>query len=104
MTLKCVEGIVNLNTDCIIMVESKKHRSTIFTTSGEEYHIYSKLDDLDIMLQQYGFTRVHKSYLVNNKFMKNLCNYKLTLNNGLILNVPRTRYHYVKEVFYGINA
>lgn len=97
MTLKCVEGIVNLDIACIIMIESKKHRNTIITTK-EEYHIYCKLDDLEIMIQQYGFTRVHKSYLVNNRFMKSLCNYKLTLYNGLVLNIPRKRYHYVKEV------
>lgn len=96
--IKCVEGTVRLNADQIVMVESCKHRNTIITENGE-YHIYCKLDDIQLLLEKYGFVRAHKSYLVNVRYMKSICNYKLTLNNGDVLNIPRKRYTYVKSLF-----
>ena len=99
MYLKCVEGDIRFNTDDIILIESDKHRNLIIMRNNSIFHIYCKLDDLELILSEYGFIGVHKSYLVNLRHMIRLCNYKLTLDNNMTIRVPRGRYRYVKSKF-----
>jgi len=98
ISLKCVEGYIQFDTKDIVYIESDKHRSRLHISNGDLYHIYCKLNDLEDMLEEYGFIRVHKSYLVNKLHMKLLSNYKLLLDNNITVNVPRPRYNYVKMV------
>lgn len=99
ISLKCVEGCIRFDTKEIIYIESDKHRNRIHVVNGDLYHIYCKLNDLEDSLSEYGFIRVHKSYLVNKMHMRKLSNYKLLLDNNITVNVPRPRYNYVKMTF-----
>lgn len=65
--------------------------------------MYEKLDVLDQRLRNYDFCRIHKSFLVNLKYVKGIERYavKLTENicNKSHLSVSQSRYNNAKEQF-----
>lgn len=95
--LKCVEGERIFNKSEIIYAESEGHRCTIHHNSGD-YHIYVRLDDLE---KAFGdtFLRVHQSFLVNMEYANRISNYKLTLNNDIVLPVPKARFKQVLRTY-----
>ncbi len=95
--LKCVEGERIFNKGEIIYAESEGHRCTIHHNSGD-YHIYVRLDDLE---KAFGdtFLRVHQSFLVNMEYVNRISNYKLTLNNDIVLPVPKARFKQVLRTY-----
>lgn len=96
--MSCVEGNISMRSDEIIYIETMGHRNTIHL-SGQDYHIYEKLDTFELILKQHGFLRVHKSYLVNVRHIRNINSYVLTLDNGIRISVPKARYKEVKQEY-----
>lgn len=96
-----VEGDRALLADNILYVESRKHKAVFsYLEAGiVTYQIYDKLDTIEKRLTDYGFLRIHKSYLVNMRHIKKISNYTAVLNNGETLHVPRRRFQTVKEAF-----
>ncbi|MDE7477390.1 MAG: LytTR family DNA-binding domain-containing protein [Lachnospiraceae bacterium] len=111
VTFSFMDEETTLYTDNILYVESQKHKSFFhymkpntaasgISESGiVKYPIYEKLDCIEQRLSGYGFLRIHKSYLVNMKHIRKLCNYIAFLDTGEELPVPRLRYRAVKELF-----
>lgn len=101
VTFHFVEGEKTLYTDNILYVESRRHKSIFHDMESgmTEYQIYSKLDEIEQKLYEYGFLRIHKSYLVNMKHMRRVSNYEAMLDNGECLSVPRLRFQKVKEAY-----
>lgn len=85
--------------DNILFVESNLHK-LIFHMQGmkaDTYHMYSKLDIQEELLQKYGFCRIHKSFLVNLKYIEKLERYKAVLTTGTTLSVSKSRYKEAKN-------
>ncbi len=61
--------------------------------------MYETLNALEDRLAVNDFIRIHQSYLVNIKYIKNVVRYKVILTNGVELVIPKARYTYVKEQF-----
>jgi len=101
VTFSFLEGEKKLYTDNLLYVESRKHKLVFFYLEEEivSYQIYDKLDAIGERLEEYGFLRIHKSYLVNMKHIRRICNYKVLLDTGEDLPVPRLKYKAVKEAF-----
>ena len=51
-------------------------------------------------MQNYGFLRIHKSYLVNVKYIKQIINYAAVLQDGRELPIPREKIKLVKEKYF----
>jgi DNA-binding LytR/AlgR family response regulator len=98
MEFPFVEGSMKLYVDEIIYVETDGHKN-LFHIGSKTYNIYKKLDELTTQLQDYGFVRIHKSYLVNMRYILKISSYVVTLQNGKKLSVPRSRYQEVKRQF-----
>lgn len=96
-----VEGEKNIALDKIIYIESKLHKLEFFIMKDkiEKYSIYEKLDVVENLLKDSGFVRIHQSYLVNMKYIQVIGNYKVILNTGLDLSVPKSKYKTVKDIF-----
>ncbi len=101
VTFSFLEGEKNLYTDNLLYVESRKHKSYFCYLESELtfYQLYDKLDTVEEKLKEYGFLRIHKSYLVNMKHVRKISNYTAFLDIGEELPVPRLRYQRVKEAF-----
>ena len=96
-----MEGEKRLYTDNLLYVESKKHKSVFYYQEEQlkKYQIYEKLDDIEKTLKDFGFLRVHKSYLVNMRHIRKISNYIVELSTGEELPIPRVRYQKVKQEF-----
>lgn len=97
-----LEGEKELFRDQIYFIESQKHKLIFHIEEPKlvQYSLYGKLDHVEDELSQFGFLRIHKSYLVNLKEIKEIANYKVKLKDGKILPVPREKYQRVKEKYY----
>ena len=82
----------------ILFIESKKNRvNFILNISDEELFSYNKLDQIERMLSDYSFVRIHKSYLVNICYIKKIEWGRVILNKGIILPIPKSRYGEIKK-------
>ena len=101
VTFSFIQGERKLYTDNLLYVESRSHKSVFYYLENGQniYEIYEKLDQIEERLEGFGFLRVHKSYLVNQKHIRQICNYRILLDTGEEIPVPRSRYQQTKEAF-----
>ncbi len=88
--------------DAVLYVESRLHKVLFFVTeAGEikEYCKYGKLDLIQAELGQYGFCRVHQSYLVNIKHVNHVERYEASLENGMKINISKRYYKDVEREY-----
>lgn len=91
----------------ICYIESEKHKLIFHIYEKDEIIdriLYGKLDELEKGLEEYGFIRIHKSYLVNVEKISLIRNYKVKLENGEELPVPREKFRQVKEKYLRMEA
>lgn len=91
ISLPFVEGLLNIDTEDIVYIESYRHRIIFHTLSGD-YTIYKPLQEIAGLLDDRYFLRIHKSYIAGLKHVRSLRNYTLTLEDGTVLPVPRGRF------------
>ena len=61
--------------------------------------MYGRLDNINEMLQDFNFCRVHKSYLVNLKYVEKIERYMLKLSTGDKVSISQPKYNNVREQF-----
>ncbi|MBO6239557.1 MAG: response regulator transcription factor [Butyrivibrio sp.] len=88
-----------LNSDAIIYTEVYKHDVTYHTTEGN-FTMRSSLKDVETSLKGATFERISNSYLVNLKHIVGISGYELTLDNGEVLQISRSRR---KELWDNLN-
>lgn len=95
------EGRKEISLERLLYIESHLHILEFHVMEEVEtvYTMYEKLDVLENMLSESGFIRIHQSYLVNVKHIRNVVRYKLILINGVELSIPKVRYTEVKKKF-----
>lgn len=96
------EGEKEIPIDRICYIESMAHKLLFHITDIEvqQYSVYDKLDHIEELLVGYGFLRIHKSYLVNIKYVDEVVCYTVRLKNGKQLPIPREKYQQVKVRYY----
>ncbi|MBD5466490.1 MAG: response regulator transcription factor [Lachnospiraceae bacterium] len=90
-------GKKDLIIDRILYVESRLHKVFFFVLDDGivEYYMYDKLDSIEEKLSQFGFHRIHQSFLVNMRYVKKIERYKVILLNKLELSISKK---YYKEI------
>lgn len=94
-----LEGRKEIFINKIFFIESIKHKLLfhIMESKMVQYSLYDKLDYIENNFIQYSFLRIHKSYLVNMKYINDIGNYKVKMKNGDTLPIPREKFRQVKE-------
>ena len=95
------EGTKEVSLERLLYIESNLHKLEfhIMEDDMKIYTMYETLNTLEDKLSAKDFIRIHQSFLVNIKYIKNVVRYKVVLTNGIELIVPKARYIYVKEQF-----
>ena len=88
----------NLPLNDILYFESNK-RVLIVHTKGEDYSFYGKLDDIEDSLKNDNFIRIHQSFLVNAFKINSVSKTEVTLKNGDILPVSKSKASAVKNAY-----
>lgn len=87
-------GKKSIPVDSILYVESRLHKVIFFIMEDgvKEYSRYDRLDAVELELRQYGFCRVHQSFLVNMKYAGGVERYKISLKNGTEISISKKYY------------
>lgn len=95
------EGTKEVSLERLLYIESNLHKLEFYIMEDDMkiYTMYETLNALEDRLAANDFVRIHQSYLVNIKYIKNVVRYKVVLTNGVELVIPKARYTYVKEQF-----
>lgn len=94
-------GKKRIPTDAILYVESRLHKVIFFIMEDrvKEYSRYDRLDAVEKELRQYGFYRVHQSFLVNMKYVRGVERYKVSLVNGTEVSISKKYYKDVEKEY-----
>ncbi|TGY95330.1 response regulator transcription factor [Petralouisia muris] len=95
------EGTKEVSLERLLYIESRLHKLEFHVMEDDMkiYTMYETLNALEDRLAANKFVRIHQSYLVNIKYIKNVIRYKVVLTNGVELVIPKVRYTYVREQF-----
>ncbi len=95
------EGKKELSLERLLYIESNLHKLKfhVMEDTMKVYTMYDTLNMLEDRLSKKDFIRIHQSYLVNIKHIKNVVRYKVILTNGLELSIPKVRYTEVRKKF-----
>lgn len=95
------EGTKNMPLERLLYVESRLHKLEFYIMEDRlnKYSLYGTLNDMEKELADNAFVRIHQSYLVNMKHIKKVSRYKVLLNNGIELEIPKVRYKFVEEIY-----
>lgn len=94
IALPTMEGLQMVPIDTIIHCSSDSNYTNLFLKGGRKLTVSKTLKDIEEMLDDYSFLRVHHSYLVNTneieRYIKGEGGY-LILSNGTAVDVSRSR-------------
>lgn len=83
----------------IIYMEAQNQNILIYTTE-EAYSVRYNLSDYEQELAQDGFFRIHRGYLVSLRHIKSVGKHEITLDNGTVLPVSRTKEKELKDMLF----
>ena len=95
------EGRKEISLERLLYIESNLHilEFHVMEDDMKVYTMYETLNVFEARLAENDFIRIHQSYLVNAKYIKNVVRCKVILTNGIELSIPKARYVEVKKKF-----
>lgn len=95
------EGRKEISLERLLYIESNLHKLEFHVMEDDMkvYTMYETLNIFETRLAENDFIRIHQSYLVNAKHIKNVVRCKVILTNGVELSIPKVRYKEVKKKF-----
>ncbi len=88
---------ITVNINEILFVESDNHKVIFHFINGKDIECWGKLDEVESSINSPDLMRIHKSYIINIQYFKEISRYEITLINDLKISVPRARYKEVKN-------
>lgn len=82
---------IQLPCETIMYFEGDKRKINVYTTE-DKYSFYSKMSDLEKMIDNNWFVRIHVSYIVNMDYVKAIYTDEIVLNNNIRLPISK-KYH-----------
>ena len=83
----------------VVYIESFKDHQFIYMQDGEKIDIRMTMDELEQELSKYDIVRTHKGYLVNLKYIRRIDGSGITLSNGAVVGLSRTKVQEVKAQY-----
>ena len=83
----------------VIYMEAQ-NKYTFAYTSDAEYSSQISLNEYEKLLKSYGFFRIHRKYLVNCYYIKELKSETLIMDNNSELRIARNQRASIKKMFY----
>ncbi|MBQ9110993.1 MAG: response regulator transcription factor [Oscillospiraceae bacterium] len=83
-----------------ILCLEAQNQNILIRTADREYTVRYNLGEYEKELSQDGFFRIHRGYLVSLRHVKSLGKHGLTLSDGTVLPVSRTKEKPLKEALF----
>lgn len=84
--------------ESVVYIGSMGHRIAIYT-EHENFLQSGSMSDMEKRLNARGFVRIHRSFIVNCRYISEICGYEVILLNGECLPIAKNRFNYVRELF-----
>lgn len=93
-------GMTALNGEKICYIEGHRNYQMVYM-AGEEVPVEVKMtmERLERILEPYGFLRIHKGYLVNYRYIRNITYGRVILQDGTSLPVGRSKSARIRSLF-----
>ena len=102
ITISTKTETVSADMNQIMYIEGNKNYQTFYLKDGKTFDARVLMGDLEIKLKEHGFIRVHKGYLVNYLFIRQIGVNELTLTNNKILPISNKRKDAIMEEYLSI--
>ena len=101
ISLRSKEREVEIPLKNIIYFEGTRQKNVLVYLKHESTPLecYGKISEMDELLQEKGFLRIQKSFLVNMAYIEKIRNYKARLRNGTELKVSERQYQSVNQQY-----
>lgn len=98
------KGFVMKNIEELVYVQAASNYSEYCFDQSEKHVVNRTLLDTEVLLNSYGFLRVHKSFLVNLSYLHFFDNERMSLHltNGEVIPVAVRRKSYLLECLNGV--
>lgn len=101
LTLNFAEGMKVFSPNDLVYIESRLHRIEFHIESFGRINTYTTngvLDEYEKMLEESSsFLRIHKSYLINMKYVDTIGNSRIEMVGGATLPVPKGKFREIKR-------
>ncbi len=91
-------GLSKINFNCIYYFESNIRTVKIYTDK-QNYSFTAKISDIEKEFKNHDFIRIHKSYIVNLRYVRNIFKDTVTMDNGEELPLSKHKSKEVREKF-----
>lgn len=98
ITLKTGLATIRLNINNIIFIESFGHYLIVHSTTGE-YKVRGKISNIIDEINNPIMIRVHKSYIINTKFVQEILSNRIILMNNIDVPIGRSFKDEVIKIF-----
>ena len=102
ITISTKTETVSADMNQIMYIEGNKNYQTFYLKDGKTFDARVLMGDLEFKLKEHGFIRVHKGYLVNYLFIRQIGVNELTLTNNKILPISNKRKDAIMEEYLSI--
>ena len=93
-------GRIGINLNELLLVETYGRKLRYLMLDGKEYFCEGKISEAASSLSPFGFSRIHRSYIVNLKYMEKAHSHEVTLCNGLKVMIGRAHRDAFKKDFF----
>lgn len=99
ITIKTRSKVISIDIDSIIYFEIMGHSILMHTLDNVKYELKGTLKELESIIPTAQFARVHKSYIVNLKYITKIERYKITLRTDLTIPISKLKYNDLQNQF-----
>lgn len=99
ITIKTRSKVISIDIDSIIYFEIMGHSILMHTADNVKYELKGTLKELESIIPTAQFARVHKSYIVNLKYITKIERYKITLRTDLTIPISKLKYNDLQNQF-----
>ena len=101
ISLRSKERELEIPLKNIVYFEGTRQKNVLVYLKHElpPIECYGKISEMDELLQEKGFLRIQKSFLVNMAYIEKIRNYKARLRNGTELKVSERQYQSVNQQY-----
>lgn len=100
ITIETSKGRVEFKPEKLMYVESSFHKIILHYEQNKIVELTYAIKDLEGILESKGFIRIHKSFLVNYRYIYQMIRYKAFLTDMVTeLDISRNRYEIINNTF-----
>lgn len=99
LTFNIGNQVVAIKPEDIIYIEAQRKNQVLYTTKGQ-IELTDHFDHIAGQLQGFGFIRIHRSYIVNFRWIHAIDRNEVALDHGEHLPIGRTKYAVVQQEYH----